>query len=603
MRKSNRLTRGKGLRYNVVTTILSVFLLGILPQQGVFALGHGSLGPQTFRVWVSSEVNANLNESNGAMTVFDGVPPNMKLVEIDSQQKKSHHPWISPDGKHIFGDNRKSASLTAYNPDTLAVEAVIPVGTDPTHMQWNKDSRYAYVGNTATVAAGGGYVSVIDVVNNVVVAEVPANMADRRGGTHDSTITPDGQYVYFANNKWNSLYKISTDPAQGFPLVQEIEVGVNTDPTLVKTQGIRIHPSGDKLYAVNVEGSVTVVKLNYGSPDTVIKNIDITNGVPGPGSHNPRISPDGKWVYVGNRSSGQVVVIDTSTDTVVKFIDAGAGANTPEFTKDGRYNVVTNQSADFVSVIDVRGSLLFGIAPHTEIAEIPTGLGPHNVRFSPDGNFAFATCKNDSVVSVINMRTLSFVQNLNVAANPNGIIIEPRMAIPPKVNGFWRGKGTSDKFVFLFGENFIPGKTQVSVNGVSAPLTQVQDDSLLIFLLPPGDTVGPITVDTFDGSASSATDFGAALTGLQVTGIWPAQGSAGTLTFVFGSEFIPGSLGSTEVSLNGTTAPLTQVQDDTLLIFMVPPSATTGSVTVTTMDAVTSNINTVISGTNFFVWP
>jgi len=365
------------------------------------------------------------------MSVFCGDPPHNNLAVIDSTQKKSHHPWVSPDGEHVIGDNRKGDSVTFYDVDNLTVDAsvgsgVLPVGDDPTHMQWTQDSHFAFIGNTGTVVNGGGYVSVIDVEDQVEVAQVPADIADRRGGTHDTDITPDGKYVYFANNKWNSLYKISTSEKKGFPLVQEITVDgmFANPPSGVKPQGIRITPNGSRLYAVNVEGSVAVIQLNGKHPDKVIKHINVRNGFASPGSHNPRISADGRWVYVGNRNSGQVAVIDTTIDEVVKFIDAGPGANTPEFSPDGRYNVVTNQDAAFVSIIDVQGDASQGIAPHTEIAEIPTGLGTHNVRFSPDGKFAFVTCRKDTVVSVIDMETLSFLHNLDVPPNPNGIIIQ-----------------------------------------------------------------------------------------------------------------------------------------------------------------------------------
>ncbi len=383
-----------------------------------------------FRIWVSSENNANANENNGFMSVFCGMPPYNNLAIIDSTQKKSHHPWVSPDGEHVIGDNRKGDSVTFYNVDTLTVDTsvgsgVLPVGDDPTHMQWTQDSHFAFIGNTGKVANGGGYVSVIDVEHQVEVAQVPADIADRRSGTHDGVMTPDGKYVYFGNNKWNSAYKISTSEEDGFPLIQEISFGLfGNAPDKVKPNGLRITPDGSKLYVVNVEGSVAVIQLNGEHPDTVIKQIDIRNGFAKPGSHNPRITADGRWVYVGNRSSGQVAVIDTTINEVVKFIDAGLGANTPDFTPNGRYSVVPNQSTDFVSVIDVQGDVSLGIPPHTEVAEIPTGLGPHNVRFSPDGKTAFVTCKNDSVVSIIDMETLSFLYNLDVPANPNGLVIQ-----------------------------------------------------------------------------------------------------------------------------------------------------------------------------------
>ncbi|MFV1963694.1 MAG: YncE family protein, partial [Acidimicrobiia bacterium] len=306
------------------------------------------------------------------------------------------------------------------------VGGVVPVGSNPTHMQWTRDSHFAFVGNTGTVATGGGYVSVIDVENQVEVAQVPADIADRRDGTHDADTTPNGKYVYFGNAKWNSIFKISTSEHEGFPLMQEITIGLIADtPAEVQVQGIRILPDGTKLYAANVEGSVAVIELNGEHEDSVIKHIDVRNGFDDAGTHNVRISADGRWAYVGNRGTGQVAVIDTEIDEVVKFVDAGPGANTPVFSPNGRYNVVTNQNTDFVSVIDVEGDASLGIEPHTEVAEIPTGAGPHNVRFSPDGKFAFVTCKNDSVVSVIDMETLSFLHNLEVPANPNGIIIQP----------------------------------------------------------------------------------------------------------------------------------------------------------------------------------
>lgn len=418
------------IRYTTKMALSALCATGLLGAQTALASSPDDVVCPGFRIWVSSENNANANENNGFMSVFCGDAPHQNLATIDSTQKKSHHPWVSPNGKYVIGDNRKGDSVTFYDVNNFTVDnsvytGVVPVGDDPTHMQWTENSHYVFVGNTGTVANGGGYVSVIDTEDQVEVAQVPADIADRRDGTHDTDITPDGKYVYFGNAKWNSIFKISTKKKKGFPLMQEITIGMfGNIPSKVKPNGIRILPNGKKLYAASVEGSVAVIELNGKHEDVVIKQIDVRNGFDKAGTHNVRISADGRWAYVGNRATGQVAVIDTEIDEVVKFIDAGAGANTPDFSPNGRYNVVTNQSTDFVSVIDVEGDADLGIEPHTEVAEIPTGAGPHNVRFSPDGKFAFVTCKNDAVVSVIDMESLSFVHNLDVPPNPNGIIIQ-----------------------------------------------------------------------------------------------------------------------------------------------------------------------------------
>lgn len=159
----------------------------------------------------------------------------------------------------------------------------------------------------------------------------------------------------------------------------------------------------------------------------------------------------------------------------------------------------------------------------------------------------------------------------------------------PKVTGFWPGAGAANSFIFVFGAGFVPNQTQVSVNGISASLAQVLDASLLIFVLPPGDTSGIITVTTPGGAASSSTPFGVPLSGLTITGLWPGEGPVNTVVFVFGSGFVANQ---TQVSLNGTSAPLVQTLDPTLLLFVAPPGATTGTVTVTT--PVTSTTSTAV---------
>ena len=159
----------------------------------------------------------------------------------------------------------------------------------------------------------------------------------------------------------------------------------------------------------------------------------------------------------------------------------------------------------------------------------------------------------------------------------------------PKVTGFWPGTGAANSFIFVFGAGFAPNQTQVSVNGISASLAQVLDASLLIFVLPLGDTAGIITVATPGGTASSSTPFGVPLTGLTITGLWPGEGPVNTVVFVFGSGFVANQ---TQASLNGISAPLVQTLDPTLLLFVVPPGATTGTVTITT--PVTSTTSTAV---------
>jgi hypothetical protein len=168
-------------------------------------------------------------------------------------------------------------------------------------------------------------------------------------------------------------------------------------------------------------------------------------------------------------------------------------------------------------------------------------------------------------------------------------------ATAPSVTGFWPGAGSVNTFVFVFGSNFVPLQTSVKVNNVSAPIVQGIDSTLLGFLLPAGDTAGPITVTTPQGSAVSGSSFGIPLSGVNVTGIWPSTVKTNSIVFVFGSGFVPVP-NQTTAKINDVAAPILQAVDPTLLFFLVPSGASTGPVTITTpTGSATSNVNLVVT--------
>lgn len=154
--------------------------------------------------------------------------------------------------------------------------------------------------------------------------------------------------------------------------------------------------------------------------------------------------------------------------------------------------------------------------------------------------------------------------------------------VPPSISGFWQSPANYGNFVFVFGDVFVEGETQVSVNGVTAQLVEVLNKNLLIFMVPDGDTNGPITVSTAAGSSTSTTAFDAIPSiDLSINGFWPAHASPGETVFVFGAGFDTAP-GSTQVQIDGgASVPLVHVVDDSMLLFRVPSNATTGAITVT----------------------
>jgi hypothetical protein len=155
---------------------------------------------------------------------------------------------------------------------------------------------------------------------------------------------------------------------------------------------------------------------------------------------------------------------------------------------------------------------------------------------------------------------------------------------PPRVTGIWTSAPAvvGDTIsLFVFGDYFdlTPGATQVFINGIQQFIVQPVTPEMLIVRVTVTAALigGPVTVTASNGSANSATNFGAPLSGVNITGIWPASASVGDFVFVFGSGYaMPIS-----VSIGATPVPLVQVVSQDMFIMIVPVGASTGPVSVT----------------------
>lgn len=168
---------------------------------------------------------------------------------------------------------------------------------------------------------------------------------------------------------------------------------------------------------------------------------------------------------------------------------------------------------------------------------------------------------------------------------------------PALISGFWSSTSNAIQPVFIFGKYFkVPHALPpiVRFNGLQSSIVQLITDDILFALVPSGNAVGPITITTDCGIATSPFSFGTVGLGLTVNGTWPSQARINDVVFVFGANF---TLGGTQVAMNGVPATLMQVLDANLLFFILPAGSTTGPVHVTV------NGVTVSSPTNLVVLP
>ncbi len=136
------------------------------------------------------------------------------------------------------------------------------------------------------------------------------------------------------------------------------------------------------------------------------------------------ISPDGSRLYVGNKRSATVSVVDTATLQTLDPIRLPAGSEPfgLAIMPDGAKLYVANEagngsvfSIDLASINTAQG------APPIEIA---TGRGARQIAISPDGSLAYITNTVAGSVAILDTLTDTVVSVISVS-QPSGVAFSP----------------------------------------------------------------------------------------------------------------------------------------------------------------------------------
>ncbi len=124
-------------------------------------------------------------------------------------------------------------------------------------------------------------------------------------------------------------------------------------------------------------------------------------------------------VFVTNRDSGDVAVIDTGTDTVIGRISLGAftNAHMAMLTNDGKKLLVSATGRDRLLVVD--------LATLRIEREVRTGRAPEHFEITPDDGLAYVGNIKDSTVSVVDLHEGKEVKRLAGFFEPHGFSVLP----------------------------------------------------------------------------------------------------------------------------------------------------------------------------------
>lgn len=330
-------------------------------------------------------------------------------TEIGSAHKERFFAYVT---------NEHTNVVSVIDTRTDTVVKTITVGNNPLGVAASPDGTKVYVVNNEDAT-----VSVIDTKSNTVVATIEGLGI----GALQVAVTPDGKRLYVSN--------FGEPEAVGIPGTTVSVIDTETNTVIETIEGFGPHPTG---VAVTPDGERVLVANEFAFTVSVIDtatNTIIDPPIPvGMIPSSVSITPDGKRAYVADLlgapplvppPDGAVSVIDLETNDVIATIKVGQQPLGTAVTPDGRLVYVVNKLTASVSVIDT--------STNTVIHTITEGLGrgPSGAAITPDGTKLYVTNNNaDKVdpgipdtVAVIDTLTNTVIADIVVVNQPSGVAI------------------------------------------------------------------------------------------------------------------------------------------------------------------------------------
>ena len=269
----------------------------------------------------------------------------------------SHMAMLTNDGKKLLVSATGRDQFLVVDLATQKIERTIKTGQSPEHFDITMDDQLAYVGNMEDST-----VSVIDLREGKEIKRMAGFFEP-----HGFSILPGDSKVYVSNFGAHEVRAIDIPSQQ-----------------IAKRLGI-----GD------------VHRAAIRNPERYMSELK--------GIANPTMTIDGRFIYAADGDSGQVGIIDTTKDRVVKTVKVGESPWRAYASPDGLFMLVLNNGDESISVIN------------TKKQEVVTTLkgGPEmtGVNFAQGGKKAYIISGGDSAVYVYDMNSFKMVNRLKIGVN------------------------------------------------------------------------------------------------------------------------------------------------------------------------------------------
>lgn len=320
----------------------------------------------------------NVNRQTGAMTpigTYDlGTSPSCLAVSRDGTRLYSANETDRVGEKNegtvsSFAINRADGSLELLN-------KVRAGGAGPTYVSLHPQGRFLFVANYF-----GGSVAVFPILPDGRLGEA-SDVKEDAGlvGPTRATHEPPGSFAFSGHDRTHA-HMIQSDPSGRFVL--HVDLGLDRiylwkfddqrgilipgdPPTVALPPGdgprhFHFHPNERWFYSIQEEGS-TVVLFDYDSKLGRLSERQTISTLPPNFSGSNfcseiLVSPDGKFVYAGNRLHDSIAVYRVGNDGTLTWLgEEWTRGNYPRsfnFDPTGRFLYCCNQRADNIAVFNV----------------------------------------------------------------------------------------------------------------------------------------------------------------------------------------------------------------------------------------------------------
>ncbi len=351
--------------------------------------------------WATAKGTVKLNPTTGAYTYTPTQDARLAAGATSTADVDSFTVAVSD------GQQSTTAPVSVYVSPTQFAQTSIAVGNNPSAVAVSpvaNDPRM-YVANT-----GSGTVSVINTATGQRIdANSSSSSMDIAVGSSPSAlaVSADGTRLYVANTGSGTVSVIDTTTTAYTRIdanssIFSTDISVGSSPS-----ALAVSADGKRLYVAN-RGSNTVSVVDT----STYKVIDTDTGVAGVNSIAVGSSPsalvlNGTRLYVANRGSNTVSVIDTTTNKVIDTDTNASGVNSIAVGSSpgglalaGGRLYVTNTGSGTVSVINAATNQRIDVDPTPASMDLRVGSSPSAVAAGPTGAI-YVTDAVDRTVRVL----------------------------------------------------------------------------------------------------------------------------------------------------------------------------------------------------------